>query len=44
MIKTLISEGIDLKGFDLVTSSHEAVVEYVEKQRGKEPLGLLGAY
>ena len=39
-----ISEGIDLKDFDLVTSSLEAVVEYVEKQRYKEPLGLLGAY
>ena len=39
-----ISEGIDLKDFDLVTSSLEAVVEYVEKQREKEPLGLLGAY
>ena len=39
-----ISEGINLKDFDLVTSSLEAVVEYVEKQREKEPLGLLGAY
>ena len=39
-----ISEGIKLKDFDLVTSSLEAVVEYVEKQRKKEPLGLLGAY
>jgi|TARA_B100001059_G_scaffold166803_1_gene166402 hypothetical protein len=39
-----ISEGVDLKDFDLVTSSLEAVVEYVEKQRKKEPLGLLGAY
>ena len=39
-----ISEGVDLKDFDLVTSSLEAVVEYVEKQRRKEPLGLLGAY
>ena len=39
-----ISEGIDLKDFDLVTSSLEAATEYVEKQRKKEPLGLLGAY
>ena len=39
-----ISEGIDLKDFNLVTSSLQAVVEYVEKQRKKEPLGLLGAY
>ena len=39
-----ISEGINLKDFDLVTSSLEAATEYVEKQRKKEPLGLLGAY
>ena len=39
-----ISEGINLKVFDLVTSSLEAATEYVEKQRKKEPLGLLGAY
>ena len=39
-----ISEGINLKGFDLVTSSLDAAIEYVEKQRKKEPLGLLGAY
>ena len=40
----MISEGIDLKDFDLVTSSLDAATEYVEKQRKKEPLGLLGAY
>ena len=39
-----ISEGINLKDFDLVTSSLDAAVEYVEKQRKKVPLGLLGAY
>ena len=39
-----ISEGINLKDFDLVTSSLDAATEYVEKQRKKEPLGLLGAY
>ena len=39
-----ISEGINLKDFDLVTSSLDAAVEYVEKQRTKVPLGLLGAY
>ena len=39
-----ISEGINLKDFDLVTSSLEAATEHVEKQRKKEPLGLLGAY
>ena len=39
-----ISEGINLKNFDLVTSSLDAAVEYVEKQRKKVPLGLLGAY
>ena len=39
-----ISEGINLKDFDLVTSSLEAATEYVEKQRKKEPLELLGAY
>ena len=39
-----ISEGINLKDFDLVTSSLEAATDYVEKQRKKEPLGLLGAY
>ena len=39
-----ISVGINLKVFDLVTSSLEAATEYVEKQRKKEPLGLLGAY
>ena len=39
-----ISEGIDLKDFDLVTSSLEAAIEYVEKQRKKDPLELLGAY
>ena len=39
-----ISEGIDLKDFDLVTSSLDAATEYVEKQRKKEPLGLLGAH
>ena len=39
-----ISEGINLKDFDLVTSSLDAAVEYVEKQREKVPLGLLGAY
>ena len=39
-----ISEGINLKDFDLVTSSLEAATEYVEKQRKKESLGLLGAY
>ena len=39
-----ISEGINLKDFDLVTSSLEAATEYVEKQRKIEPLGLLGAY
>ena len=38
-----ISEGINLKNFDLVTSSLDAAVEYVEKQRKKVPLGLLGA-
>ena len=40
----MISEGIDLKDFDLVTSSLDAAIEYVEKQRKKDPLGLLGAY
>ena len=39
-----ISEGINLKNFDLVTSSLDAALEYVEKQRKKVPLGLLGAY
>ena len=39
-----ISEGINLKDFDLVTNSLNAVIEYVEKQRKKEPLGLLGTY
>ena len=39
-----ISERINLKDFDLVTSSLDAATEYVEKQRKKEPLGLLGAY
>ena len=39
-----ISEGIDLKDFDLVTSSLDAAVEYVEKQRKKVSVGLLGAY
>ena len=39
-----ISEGVNLKDFDLVTSSLDAATEYVEKQRKKEPLGLLGAY
>jgi len=39
-----ISEGINLKDFDLVTSSLEAATEYVKNQRKKEPLGLLGAY
>ena len=39
-----ISEGINLKDFDLVTSSLDAAVEYVEKQRKKVQLGLLGAY
>ena len=39
-----ISEGINLKDFDLVTSSLDVATEYVEKQRKKEPLGLLGAY
>ena len=39
-----ISDGINLKDFDLVTSSLDAAVEYVEKQRKKVPLGLLGAY
>ena len=39
-----ISQGVNLKDFDLVTSSLEAAIEYVEKQRKKEPLGLLGAY
>ena len=39
-----ISEGINLKDFDLVTSSLDAATEYVEKQRKKEPLGLLGAH
>ena len=39
-----ISEGINLKDFDLVTSSLEAATEYVEKQRKKEPVELLGAY
>ena len=39
-----ISEGINLKDFDLVTSSLDAATEYVEKQSKKEPLGLLGAY
>ena len=39
-----ISEGINLKDFDLVTSSLDAAVEYVEKKRKKVPLGLLGAY
>ena len=39
-----ISEGINLKDFDLVTSSLDAAVEYVEKQRKKVPVGLLGAY
>ena len=39
-----ISEGINLKNFDLVTSSIDAAVEYVEKQRKKVPVGLLGAY
>ena len=39
-----ISEGIILKDFDLVTSSLSAVIDYVQKQRKKEPLGLLGAY
>ena len=38
-----ISEGINLKDFDLVTSSLNAAVEYVEKKRRKVPLGLLGA-
>ena len=39
-----ISEGINLKDFDLVTSSLDAAVDYVEKQRKKVPVGLLGAY
>ena len=39
-----ISEGINLKDFNLVTSSLDAATEYVEKQCKKEPLGLLGAY
>jgi len=39
-----ISQGVNLKDFDLVTSSLDAAIEYVEKQRKKEPLGLLGAY
>ena len=39
-----ISEGINLKDFDLVTSSLNAATEYVEKQHKKEPLALLGAY
>ena len=39
-----ISEGINLKDFDLVTSSLDAATEYVEKQSKKDPLGLLGAY
>ena len=39
----LISQGINLKDFDLVTSSLNAVIEYVQKQRKKASLGLLGA-
>ena len=39
-----ISEGMNLKEFDLVTSSLDAATDYVEKQSKKEPLGLLGAY
>ena len=39
----LISQGINLKDFDLVTSSLSAVIEYVQKQRKKASLGLLGA-
>ena len=39
-----ISQGVNLKDFDLVTSSLDAATEYVEKQRKKEPLGLLGAH
>ncbi len=39
-----VSEGINLKDFDLVTSSLDAAIEYVEKHRKREPLGLLGAY
>ena len=39
----LISQGISLKDFDLVTSSLSAVIEYVQKQRKKASLGLLGA-
>jgi methanogenic corrinoid protein MtbC1 len=39
-----VSQGLELKDFDLVTSSLDTTIEYVEKQRKKEPLGLLGAY
>ena len=39
-----ISEGINLKDFDLVSSSLAAAVEYVEKHRKKVPVGLLGPY
>jgi len=38
----LISQGVDLKSFDLVTNSLEAVNEFVEKQRPKSLLELFG--
>ena len=38
----LISQGVDLTGFDLVTNSLEAVNDFVEKQRPKGLLELFG--
>jgi hypothetical protein len=38
----LISQGVDLKSFDLVTNSLEAVNEFAEKQRPKSLLELFG--